>query len=61
MKGFPYVNVIGKTLTEPESVQDVAGQVTEDYQSYLEDQWVKSLRKKYKYKIYKKALKQVKP
>ena len=61
MPGFPYVNVIGRTISEPESIRDVAGQVAEDYQNHLEKQWVDSLRKKYKHKIYKRALKQVKP
>lgn len=56
---FQYANYVGKILSEPESMQDVASQVAEDYQKYLESQWVKSLRKKYKYKIYKKALKKV--
>lgn len=56
---FQYANYVGKILTAPESMQDVASQVAEDYQKYLESQWVKSLRKKYKYKIYKRALKKV--
>lgn len=59
MRGFPYTNVIGKVLTKPECSRDVAGQVSEDYQNYLEKQWVKKLRKKYKYKIYKKELNKV--
>lgn len=59
MDGYPYVNVVGRILKEPESVDDVAGQVTEAYQEYLEDEWVKKLRSKYKYKINKKALKKV--
>lgn len=61
MKGFPYTNVIGKTLNEPESMNDVISEVSDDYQNYLEDEWVKELRKKYKHKIYKRALKEVKP
>lgn len=59
MKNFPYVNVIGKILKQPESIQDVAGQVAEDYQKKLENDWVKQLRKKYKYTIYKKVLSQI--
>ena len=30
-----------------------------DYQKYLEEKWVKSLRKKYKVKVDKKVLKTV--
>ena len=59
MKNFPFVDVIGKTIKEPECLQDVSDKVLEDYQGYLEKQWVKQLRKKYKYTINKKVLNQV--
>lgn len=59
MRNFPYVNVIGKILKQPESIQDVSGEVSEDYQHKLESEWVKQLRKKYKYTIYKKVLAQI--
>ncbi|MBR5935715.1 MAG: peptidylprolyl isomerase [Bacteroidaceae bacterium] len=59
LKGFPYVNVIGNVIDAPESVRDVITQVVEDYQKSLEEQWVKNLRKKYKYKINKKVLKKM--
>jgi peptidyl-prolyl cis-trans isomerase SurA len=57
--GFPYVNVLGKLISKPECMKDVSSQVVEGYQDYLEKQWVKKLRKQYKHKIYRKALKQV--
>ena len=56
--GFPYVNVLGKVISKPEHMNDVSAQVVEGYQDYLEKQWVKKLRKQYKHKIYRKALKQ---
>ena len=59
MEDYPYVNVVGKVLKQPDSIQDVAGQVADEYQKYLEDEWVKKLRSKYSYKINKKALKKV--
>ena len=59
MKDYPYVNVIGRVLKEPESVSDVSGEASEAYQAYLESEWVKKLRSKYQYKINKKALKKV--
>ncbi len=59
MRNFPYVNVIGKTIDGPESVDDAKSQVVEAFQKYLEDEWVKSLKSKYKYKIYKRALRKV--
>lgn len=59
MEGYPYVNVVGRVLKKPESIQDVSGDVAEDYQNYLEKEWLKRLKSKYKYKINKKALKTV--
>jgi len=59
MEGYPYVNVVGRVLKQPDSIQDVAGQVADEYQTYLENEWVKKLRSQYSYKINKKALKKV--
>ena len=59
MDGYPYVNVVGRLLKQPESIDDAADQASEEYQKYLEDEWVKKLKAKYKYKINKKALKKV--
>lgn len=59
MPNYPYVNVLGRVLKEPDSVQDVIAEVTEAYQKYLEDEWVAKLRRQYSYKIYRKALKKV--
>ena len=57
MKGYPYINVVGRVLKQPDSIDDVAGEVAEEYQKYLENEWLKKLRSKYKYKINKKVLK----
>ena len=59
MKSFPYTNVIGRVLDKPESMNDVAAQVSQEYQNSLEKEWVKSLRKKYKFKINKKELRKL--
>ena len=59
MREYTYTNVVGRVLKEPESITDVSGEVSEAYQAYLENEWVKQLRSKYKYKINKKALKKV--
>lgn len=50
----------GKIIDQPEEVADERGLVTTDYQNILEDEWVKSLKKKYPVKINKKVLKQYK-
>lgn len=60
LKGFPYVDVYGKTLkNKPESYADVLGLVTADYQNQLESQWIKELRQKYNVEINQEVLKTV--
>ena len=58
-RGFVVSDVVGKVIEAPESYKDVKGTVTNDYQKYLEEKWVKSLRKKYKVKVDKTVLKTV--
>ena len=58
-KGFTAVELEGRIIEKPETYLDVKGVVTNDYQKYLEELWVKSLRKKYKVKIDKEVLKTV--
>ncbi|MEL6810773.1 MAG: peptidylprolyl isomerase [Bacteroidota bacterium] len=41
-------------------LEDVKGKVISDYQSYVEEQWMQSLRSKYKVEINEKALKKLK-
>lgn len=48
---FPIVEAVGKMISQPESYQDVKSQVLTDYQDYLEEEWIKKLRKKYPVKI----------
>lgn len=49
-----------KILEAPESLDDVKGQVTSDYQNELESQWVEELKKKYLVKVNQKELKKIK-
>ena len=58
-KGFSVVETVGTVIENPEVYTDVKGQVVNDYQKYLEEKWVKSLRKKYKVKVNKEVLKTV--
>jgi peptidyl-prolyl cis-trans isomerase SurA len=58
-KGFSVVETVGTVIEKPETYTDVKGQVANDYQKYLEEKWVKSLRKKYKVKVDKEVLKTV--
>ncbi len=52
---FPYQN---RVILQPEDAGDVRGAVTGDYQNYLEEKWVATLRDKYPAKINQKVLKQ---
>ena len=58
-RGFVVADIVGEVIDAPQSYKDVKGQVTADYQKWLEGTWVKSLRKKYKVKIDKNVLKTV--
>ncbi len=57
---FPFVSTRGAVISAPQTYLDVKGLVTADYQTYLEDEWVKSLRKKYDVIINKEVLKTIK-
>lgn len=58
---YPFVFVVGKNLKNtPESYVDVRGLVTADYQEYLEKEWIKALRERYKVVVDEKVLKTVK-
>ncbi len=45
---------------KPVPLERIKGQVTSDYQNYLEKEWIKALRNKYPVKINQKALAQLK-
>jgi peptidyl-prolyl cis-trans isomerase SurA len=55
-EGFPDFFLIGKTLTAPESYEDVKGLIITDYQDYLEKEWLKKLHEKYPVSINKDVL-----
>jgi len=49
-------NLVGP---EPKTLEEARGLYLSDYQNYLEEEWIKSLRKKYKIKVNKKLLKAI--
>ena len=44
---FPIVEAVGKIIKAPQEYADERAKVTTDYQDYLEQQWIQSLRQKY--------------
>lgn len=50
----------GKIIDAPEEAADVRGAAVTDYQTLLDEQWVKDLHKKYKVKVNKKTLNAIK-
>jgi len=57
---LPVIFVSGKKLKKmPECFTDVRGQVTADYQNYLEKLWVDNLNRKYPVEIHEDVLKTV--
>lgn len=59
-EALPVVTTVGKKIKLPETYMDVRNQVTTDYQDYLEQQWVKSLRAKYPVEINNEVLNELK-
>ena len=57
---LPVVILVGKTIKAPETYLDVRGQVTADYQEYLEKLWVKKLNKDAKVVMNEDVLKTIK-
>ncbi len=48
-----------KIPSGPKTLDEAKGLYISDYQNYLEEQWIKELRKKYKIKVNKKLLKTI--
>lgn len=55
-----YFAFMDEIIDQPVHADDVKGKVTADYQNYLEQEWIKELKKKYPVTIDKKVLKTVK-
>lgn len=55
-----YFGYKDKVIAEPEEALDILGPVTADYAQYLEQEWVKELRNKYKVKVDEKVFKSIK-
>lgn len=58
--GYPEFLVEGKLISTPETLEDVKGQVITEYQTILENEWLKSLHEKYKVEINEDVLRSLK-
>ena len=58
-KWMAFFTYEGRMLNAPEEAADVRGAVVNNYQQWLEQQWLGQLRKKYPVKINKKELKKL--
>jgi peptidyl-prolyl cis-trans isomerase SurA len=56
-EAFPIVVPVGKVIKAPQEYTDVRGQVTTDYQDYLERLWITTLREKYEVVVNEEVLK----
>lgn len=59
-ESYPFVSTRGSVISAPQEYTDVKGLVTADYQTYLEEEWIKELRKKYDVTVNKDVLNTVK-
>jgi peptidyl-prolyl cis-trans isomerase SurA len=46
---------------EPKALDEARGQITSDYQNYLESQWINELKMKYPVEVDKELLSGIKP
>ena len=59
-EALPVVECVGKKVKAPEVWSDERGQVTTDYQDFLEAEWVKKLREKYPVEINQEVWEKIK-
>ncbi len=56
-----FVILRGVIPPEPKKLKEARGQITSDYQNYLEEVWVKELRQKYPVEVDRSLLSRIKP
>ncbi len=59
LKDYPIDAVYGKKLKKPKEYTDVKAEVIEDYQEYLEKEWVSALRRRYPFTVNTEVLQTV--
>lgn len=56
---YPYSGVYGKKLKQPKTYEDVRSSVVNDYQEFLEKQWIEQLRSNFKFQVNDAVVKTV--
>jgi len=56
-----FVIIKGVRSPEPKKLDEARGQITSDYQEYLESEWLKSLKEKYPVKVNQELLNSINP
>ena len=46
---------------QPKELSEARGQITSDYQTYLEEKWIEELRQKYPVEVIEEVLAGIKP
>lgn len=54
------VNIHNIVAPEPKQLDEARGLITADYQNFLENRWIKELRKKYPYQVNQEVLLSIK-
>jgi peptidyl-prolyl cis-trans isomerase SurA len=55
-----FVIIKGRKSPQPKKLEDARGQVTSDYQEYLEEEWIKALREKFPVTVNQALLTKIK-
>lgn len=53
---FVFIRIIEVLPPQPKKLNETRGAAISDYQKYLEEEWIKSLKEKYKVEINEEAL-----
>ena len=59
--GSGFIIIRGIRPPEPKELDEARGQITSDYQNYLESEWIKALKEKYPVEVNRELLSRINP
>ena len=59
--GSGFIILKGIRPPEPKALDEARGQITSDYQNYLESEWIKQLKAKYPVEVNRELLSRINP